>query len=233
MPMELNEAGPPGGSQGPGAGAAPESLQALLRANPDWLRRDPDLLASLGLRLDAANIVDFGPVALSRASAARQRALSERLRMEAMAQANFAAQSRTHAAVIDLLGAGGLTDLALRIDEAARLRFGLDVGVLALEGAAAPGGWARLMEGQADMILAGAGPARLGPAATARGLFGTLGPAIESAAIVRFSPWTPARPGLMALGARDPQAFTPDMGADLVIFLAQVVQRIARRWPSP
>ena len=57
-----------------------------------------------------------------------------------MARANFAAQAQTHAAVIDLLEARNHSDLGRRVDDLARLRFGLAAGVLALEG---PGAAAR------------------------------------------------------------------------------------------
>src|SRR5690242_5627857 len=102
-----------------------EALKAFLRENPALLRDDADLLNDLGLRVDLANIVDFGPAALSRVSAAHKRESRARRKLEANAQANFAAQAHTHAAVIDLLGARNHSDLARRADELSRLRFGL------------------------------------------------------------------------------------------------------------
>ena len=111
-------------------------------------------MADLGLRLDAANIVDFGPVALSRVAAARQRESSERKRLEAISAANFDAQARTHASVLDLIASQDHADLAGRIDAMARGRFGLVAGVLAVEGPMrVPAGWRALVEGQVDLIL--------------------------------------------------------------------------------
>jgi uncharacterized protein len=210
-----------------------EVVRGLLRGNPQWLRGDPQLLAELGLRLDAANIVDFGPVALSRVSAAHQRESSARKRLETMARANFAAQTQTHAAVIDLLGSDSLADMADRVDQLARLRFGLAVGGLAVEGGETPLGWATLVEGQADLILGDGIRARLGRLPTAAGLFGDLAPVIESAALARLTMWSPARQGVIAFGATDADAFTSEMGAELVVFLAGVVERTAERWPRP
>jgi uncharacterized protein YigA (DUF484 family) len=37
----------------------------------------------------------------------------------------------------------------------------------------------------------------------------------------------------MAFGSADPDAFTADMGTELVMFLAKVVERTAERWPRP
>ncbi len=210
-----------------------EALRDLLLARPEWLREDHALLLELGLRLDAANIVDFGPVALSRVSAAHRRESSERRRLESMAQANFAAQTQTHAAVIDVLGATDLPDLAAHVDALARMRFGLAMGTLALEGGDTPESWLPLVEGQVDLILGPNVDARLGHVPISLGLFGGLGPAIESVALVRLRPWRPGPEAIMAFGATDPEVFAEDMGAELVVFLARVVERVAERWPRP
>jgi uncharacterized protein YigA (DUF484 family) len=230
MPMNLTETGLTYASA---EGIDEARLRDMLLARSDWLRSDPVLLAELGLRLDAANIVDFGPVALSRVCAAHERESSERKRLEAMARANFAAQTQTHAAVVDVLRARSLAELANRVDELARLRFGLSVGALALEGGETPQGWLPLVEGQIDLILEDRGAARLGRLPTAAGLFGAHAPIIESVALVRLSLWEPRREAVMAFGSADPDAFTADMGTELVMFLAKVVERTAERWPRP
>jgi uncharacterized protein YigA (DUF484 family) len=208
-----------------------DMVREMLLANPEWLREDPPLLAELGLRLDAANIVDFGPVALSRVSAAHQRESSERRRLQAMARANYAAQAQTHAAVVDVLAAGSLGDLAERVDRVACRRFGLAVGAIAVEGPFTPEGWITLAEGQCDLIFAGSQSARLGRIPTAAGLFGAHAKSIESVALARLSLWTPEQHGVMAFGSADAEAFTADMGAELVVFLARVVERTAHQWP--
>jgi uncharacterized protein YigA (DUF484 family) len=211
-----------------------DCLRDYLRSNPNVLREDGDLLNELGLRLDVANVVDFGPVALSRVTAAHRRESSERKRLEAVAQANYLAQAQTHAAVIDLLEARNLADLARRIDDLARLRFGLAAGVLALEGpGGVPAGWRAFIEGQVDLTL---GPRRLafmGHLPTALGLFGDMAPQIASVALIRMAIWDPARQGIIAFGSADPEAFSDDMGADLVTFLARITERTAERWPAP
>jgi len=210
----------------------PVEIKALVKAHADTIRADAELLADIGLRPDVANIVDFGPVALSRVSAAHARETGKRKRLEAMAQANFAAQAQTHAAVIDLLDARNHADLRRRLDELARLRFGLAAGVVALEGpGSVPAGWRSLVEGQVSMILGPSNLVRMGRLPTTIGLFGELGPEVGSVALVRLAMWTPARQGVMALASRDPTAFTADMGEDLVTFLARVLERTAERWP--
>jgi len=220
---------------GPRAKASDDDLSELkarLKAHAEDIRADPEFLAEIGLRPDVANIVDFGPVALSRVSAAHARETGKRKRLEAMAQANFAAQAQTHAAVIDLLDARNHADLYRRLDQLARLRFGLAAGVVALEGPGpVPAGWRALVEGQVNMILGPSNLARMGRLPTTVGLFGELGPEVGSVALVRLAMWTPARQGVMAFASSDPTAFTADMGEDLVAFLARVLERTAERWP--
>ena len=50
-----------------------EDIKTALRAQPELLHADPDLLTALGLRIDAANVVDFGPAALAKVKQAGER----------------------------------------------------------------------------------------------------------------------------------------------------------------
>ncbi|ACG79743.1 conserved hypothetical protein [Phenylobacterium zucineum HLK1] len=223
------------GSQGELTAQAlsPDEVRRFLSDNPEFLREDDGLLAELGLKVAAGNVVDFGPAALARVHAAHQREAEMRQLLEETARANFSAQAQTHGAVVDLLDSRNHSDLARRVDELARTRFGLAAGLIALEvEGAPPAGWRHLVDGQVDMILGGPQRlARMGFAPTALGLFGDVGPEIGSMAMVRMAIWEPSRTGLLAFGSADPEGFTPDMGSELVAFLARVVERTAERWP--
>ena len=221
------------GSQG-GIGAAPlepAAVRRFLADNPEFLREDDGLLQELGLKLDGGNVVEFGPAAIARVHAAHQREALQRQQLEEIARANFSAQAQTHGAVVDLLDARNHADLAHRIDHLAQHRFGLAAAVIALEGERAPAGWKLLAEGQVDLILGDHGLARMGVLPTALGLFDLGQDAIRSVALVRMAIWDPSRQGLLAFGSSDPEGFTPDMGSELVAFLARVVERTAERWP--
>lgn len=210
----------------------PESVRDFLRTEPEFLRQDENLLGELGLRVDAANVVDFGPRALARAAAAHRREATVRQAIEANARANYSAQAQTHAAVIDMLDARNHSDLARRVDEMAQLRFGHAAGVIALEGPhRVPAGWRALAESQVDMLLGDAPIARMGFFAPALPLFDDKADTIRSMALVRMAIWEPRREALIAFGSTDPEGFTPDMGTELVNFLARVVERTAERWP--
>lgn len=212
-----------------------EEVRRFLAGNPEFIRDDHGLLAELGLRVAAGNVVDFGPAALARVHAAHEREAAQRRELEETARANFSAQAQTHGAVVDLLDARSHADLTRRVDELARRRFGLSAGIVALETEGLPpAGWKRLVEGQVDMILDGPQRlARMGFAPTALGLFGEAANEVRSMAMVRMAIWEPSRQGLLAFGSADPQGFTPDMGSELVAFLARVVERTAERWPLP
>lgn len=211
-----------------------ESVRAFLRTEPEFLRQDETLLGELGLKIDASNILDFGPAALARAAAAHKREALARRAIEANARANYSAQAQTHAAVIDMLDARNHSDLARRVDEMSVLRFGLAAGVLALEGPhRVPAGWRALAEGQVDMLVGDAPIARMGFFAPALPLFGDKMELIRSMALVRMAVWEPRREAVLAFGSTDPEAFSADMGAELVNFLGRVVERTAERWPVP
>jgi len=211
----------------------PAAVRRFLSDNPEFLTGDDGLLGELGLKVVGGNVVDFAPAAMARIHAAHQQEASQRQYLEETAQANFAAQAQTHGAVVDVLDARNHSDLARRVDELAQQRFGLAAGVIALETEGLPpAGWKMLVEGQVDMILGGPQRlARMGFAPTALGLFGDRAEAVASMAMVRMAMWEPSRQGLLAFGSPDPEGFTQDMGAELVAFLARVVERTAERWP--
>ena len=207
-------------------------VSAFLREHPQMIREDDALLDDLGLWIKAANVVEFGPAALARLSAAKTREKAVRRELEATARANFAAQAQTHAAVVDLLEARNHADLARRVDDIARLRFGLVTGVVALESpGAVPAGWRTLGADGATALLGPGGLARMGPPEASRALFGELSSEVGSVALARMAIWEPARQAVLAFGSPDPEGFTREMGAELIAFLARVTERTAERWP--
>lgn len=208
------------------------TVAGFLRDHPDFILEDEDLLTELGLRRRSENVVDFGPAALARLTAAKSREKAARQHLEATAMANFAAQAQTHAAVVDLLEARNHSDLARRLDEIAQLRFGLASAVIALEGPErVPAGWRQLAPDQSDALLAPNGQSHMGPTPYAEMLFLQQAEAVKSVAMVRMAIWSPARPAVLAFGSPDPKGFTREMGCELVAFLARVVERTAERWP--
>lgn len=210
------------------AAAGWPSVRGFLIDHPNLVREDPELLGHLGVRIDAANVVEFAPAALARHIDAHRRESTARQELEATARANFAAQAQCHAGVVDLLESRSNSDLARRLDETAQLRFGLIAGGIAVEGKA-PAGWVCLDEGMVDMILGEQRLTRLGDTGFGALLFPGAVETVGSAAMIRLTLW--GRTGLLAFGSADPEAFTPEMGCELIAFIARVVERTAERWP--
>ena len=52
---------------------------------------------------------------------------------------------------------------------------------------------------------------------------------VGSCAMIRLALW--GRTGLLSFGAAGTDAFSPDMGVELIAFIARVVERTAERWP--
>ena len=207
-------------------------VRDFLIAKPELIREDEGLMRALGLRPIAPNVVDFGPAALARVEEARQRETSARYEIEQIAKANFAAQAETHAVVVDLLEARNNADLARRVNAAATERFGLAAGVIAAEGpGSVPTGWRVLPTGFTDLILGPEGLARLGAIEGGEEIFGDGGAKVRSMALLRMAIWADGRPAILAFGSSEAEGFRRDMGAELVAFLARVVERTAERWP--
>ena len=209
-------------------------VSGFLRQNPDLIREDPALLTELDLRLRTENIVDFGPAALARLSQAKVQEKQARVQLEVTARANFAAQAQAHAGVVDIVEARNNSDLARRLEEIAQRRFGLAAAVIAIEGpGSTPAGWRELSPGFTDTLVGPAGLSRMGPSPHTELLFSQQAEAVKSIAMVRVAIWNPARQGVLAFGSPEARGFTADMGAELVAFLARVVERTAERWPAP
>lgn len=207
-------------------------VRAWVQANADILTGDRALLEELGLKTTGPNVVEFGRAALARLESLIERESDARRQIEAVARANFAAQTQTHVAALDLMEARNHADLARRLDAAAQARFGLAAAAIALEKpGGVPFGWRALEPGAVDGLTGADGLAWLGPSFDSLDLFGGAGAQVKSVALIRMAPFSPARPGLCAFGSPEPDGFTAAMGCELASFLTRVVERMAERWP--
>jgi uncharacterized protein len=213
-------------------------VRAWLQANPQTLLDDRSLLEEIGLKPHGRNVVEFGRAALTRLEAAAEREADARKRIESIARANFAAQTQTHVAALDLLEARNPSDLARRLDAVAQGRFGLTGAAIAIEKpGGVPFGWRGLDPGGVDALLGDHGLTWLGPMFEGPDLFGAGSEAVRSVALIRMAPHLggdrgeEARQALCAFGSPEPEGFSPGMGCELVAFIARVVERTAERWP--
>jgi len=209
-----------------------QTVRRHLMKHAGALQGDKALLEALGLQSRQKHLIDFGPAALARLEQRAIRDLDVRRQMELTARANFDAQSETHALTLSLMESRNHSDLARRLNEEVRKRFGLVAGTIALEDTAAvPLGWKVLDYGGVDYIIGETGLSLLGPEGVCRVLFDDDVRRIRSAAVLRTAMWREGRPGLVAFGSADEEGFTADMGAELIAYVARVVERVAERWP--
>jgi len=207
-----------------------------LQTHPQILLDDRSLLEEIGLKPHGRNVVEFGPAALTRLEAVATRESDARRQIEAVARANFAAQTQTHVATLDLMESRSHSDLARRLDASVQARFGLAGAAIALEKpGGVPFGWRGLDEGGVDRWLGEHGLTWLGPAFPDLDLFGAQADTVKAVALIRIAPHVgpngEARSGLGAFGSLEEDGFTPQMGCELVAFIARVVERTAERWP--
>ena len=207
-----------------------DAARSLIMLRPDLVRDDTSLLQALGLRPHAANLVEFGPAALARLEAARERETSARQEVEDIAKANHTAQAEVHALVLDLMAARNSADLAFRLNEGAQRRFALECAAVGVEGVAPPG-WRALPVGLVSYILEPGRLCGVGPCTGGHEIFGDAAERVRSVALVSTSVFDPCRSGLVDFGSAEPEGFTPDMGVELIVFLGQVVERLGERWP--
>ncbi len=211
-------------------------VRGWLQTHPQTLLDDRSLLEEIGLRPHGRNVVEFGAAALTRLEAVVEREAGARREVETIARANFAAQTQTHVAALDLMEARNHSDLARRLDAAAQGRFGLASAAIAMEKpGGVPFGWRALETGAVDNLLGEHGLTWLGPMFEGLDLFGAAADQVKSVALIRMAPHlTPGEPPrscLCAFGSPEPEGFTPTMGCELAAFLARVVERMAERWP--
>lgn len=212
-------------------------VRAWLQANAQILLDDRSLLEEIGLKPHGRNVVEFGRAALTRLEEVAEREADARKRIESIARANFAAQTQTHVAALDLMEARNPSDLARRLDAVAQGRFGLAGAAIALEKPGGmPFGWRGLETGGVDDLLGDHGLTWLGPNFEGLNLFGAAEAEVKSVALIRMAPQfpgadVPARHAICAFGSPEEDGFAPTMGCELVAFIARVVERTAERWP--
>ncbi|ESQ81060.1 DUF484 family protein [Asticcacaulis sp. YBE204] len=209
-----------------------QTLRGLLPDFAQEIKQDRALLDAMGLQPKTRNLIDFGPAALSRLEAKAIKDFDVRRQLELTAKANFDAQNQAHGLILSLMEARNHSDLARRLNEEVRSRFGLVSATIALEDTApVPLGWMTLDYGGVDYIIGETGLSLLGPEGVCRALFGEDVRRIKSAAVLRTAMWRDGRPGAVAFGSADFDGFSPEMGAELVAFVTRVVERVAERWP--
>lgn len=215
-----------------------ELVSQYLQNHPEYLSEHPELLEVLvpPTRWSGDSVVDMQGLMVE-----RMRDVTDQLRDSATglietARTNMMVQTRTHAAVLALLAAEGLEKLAHVICFDLPLLLDIDVVSINLEKQGAnddAGGDIRFLPADViDEILGGPDQqVRLDDHIRDDGtIFGEAAGLVRSAALVRLDLAPALPPGVLAMGTRRVGTFNPAQGADLLNFLARVVEHSLRRW---
>jgi uncharacterized protein YigA (DUF484 family) len=224
----------------PAEGATESQVIAFLRANPDFLRLHPELLAVLAppAREMGDGVVDLQHVMIRQLQDAHRKDRRVYKELVATTRGNLVSQNRVHAAILALLGATTFENLIEIVTTDFGVHLDVDVVTLCVEGEgdcprSQKAGVRVLETGTIDAAL-GAGktcalrPCGAGGAADA--IFGGGAALVKSEALLRLDIGPTAPTGLLAIGARSESRFHPSQGTELLCFLAKVTARSIRSW---
>ena len=202
-----------------------------LRRHPDFLVRNPDLLAAMAPPDRGAG---RGVVDLQRAMVERERRTNRDLQGAVRELLDIGAENhegllRIHEAALRLGGLRRLGEVAAAVAEDWPERLGCDGAVLAFETrreALPPArGLAALAAGRVDALLGEGAEARLagGLAGGPEDLFGPDASLVASMALLRLPAGRRRPAGLLAFRSSAPANFEEGQGAELLIFLARLL----------
>lgn len=185
-----------------------------------------------GTEPQAGNVVDLASAQHSRLRTENARLQATNEALIALARTNLAAQAQTHAAVLAILEADTLGALDRKLAGRAAGALGVDAVRVLIEGHQ-PLKSAQAIHGAApglvDLLLGDAAE-RLGRTDPrfADALYGPQASRLSSQALCRLE--AAGHQGVLCLAAREPGAFEPEQSADLVHFLARVLERRLALW---
>ena len=220
--------------------ATPSEVAEFLRANPDWLADNADVLLNLAPPNRAAGdkVVDLQHFMVRRLQDEIGRLHGHQRELIAASRSNLSAQGQVHQAVLMMLEAASFEHLIHIVTRDVAQALDLDAVTLCVEtrsdgqpaAAKTPGVYvlephgvdSRIGQGREAMLANDipADPAVFGPAA---GL-------VRSQALARLRASRRSPEGLLALGSRDPERFHQGQGSELLGFLARSLERLIRGW---
>jgi uncharacterized protein YigA (DUF484 family) len=219
-----------------------DDVAGYLQTNPDFLDRNAHILGQMKIpgRWSGDGIVDFQKVVTEkmRGEIDHLRAVTNELVLTS--RSNQSIQERTHQAVLAVLSARTVGQLAEIVTASLPLVLDLDLAAMCLEPSVAPTpelqnpAIVELHEGDVELLLGDRGDIILtNDESSNRLIFGDTSGVIRSAAIVRLNGGHLAPAGLLALGSRNHSTFHPEQGTELLTFLSRVIEQRIHEWLEP
>ncbi len=227
-----------------------DNLRAAILAEPDAVLDDKDLMQALVAANEQArgdNVIDLRGIAMQRLEARLDRLEDTHRSVIAAAYENLAGTNQVHRAILRLLEPVEFEDFLRTLGDEIADILRVDHITLVLETTVRQedpaieklGGVLTVVEpGAVDAYLRQdrGGPARqvvLRPIAQANPrIFGAKANQFRSEACLRLNLGEGRLPGMIVMGAKDANHFTPQLGTDLLSFFAGVFERSMRHWLS-
>jgi uncharacterized protein YigA (DUF484 family) len=216
-----------------------DDVRAYLLAHPDFVTNDTELVASLAPARDhGRNVVDMQHFVIGKLQRQVRTLRDIQSDLIEASSLNSLARDQVHNATLAMLDARNFEDFIGYVTSPDGLAAALGLRAAAICIEAANGihpigtGSVHVLEaGGVTRMMGGDLPYRLVPNVLgSRGLYGDLANGVQSEALVRLDFSRASPPGLLALGGAAPEQFHPDQAADLLEFLARIVERSVRRW---
>ncbi|MSO77185.1 MAG: DUF484 family protein [Alphaproteobacteria bacterium] len=221
----------------PVAAATADEVAAYLRAHPDFLVRHPELLAVLmpPAREQGDNVVDMQQFVTERLRRELERLRDSYKSLVTVSRTNLSVQARIHAGVLALLKARSFDHFIDIVTNELAGMVRADVVTLCIEAGndvlphAVKAGVYVLQPGAIDeMIGAGREVALHDDVAGDPRLFGPAAGLVRSQALVRLNISRDGPGGVLAIGSRRRNFFSPKQGTELLTFLARTVEHSIR-----
>ncbi|WP_420586406.1 DUF484 family protein [Ruegeria sp.] len=227
-----------------------DNLRAAILAEPDAVLDDKDLMQALVTANEQArgnNVIDLRGIAMQRLEARLDRLEDTHRSVIAAAYENLAGTNQVHRAILRLLEPVDFEDFLSTLGNDIGEILRVDHITLVLETTAVQedptieklGGVLTVVEpGAIDAYLSQdrGGPARevvLRPVRHPNPtIFGAMAGQLKSEACLRLDLGKGRLPGMIVMGSKDANHFTPQLGTDLLSFFAGVFERSMRHWLS-
>ena len=243
----MTEAKPrrPAGADKPTAprAAAPRApakadIRAFLSENPHYLVDNPDVLSAVTPRPRHAGapVTDLQGYLIARLRDENEKLLARHAELLATTRANLLSQGRIHNAALMILEARSFAELIEIVTTDLAVRLDVDIAALAVENDERPGrptvaGIRLLAPGDVDRLIGADRDCVLNTGITGdSALYGAGAGLVASEALLRLHASPEAPTGILALASRDAARFDPGQGAELLNFLARVLELCIRTW---
>ncbi len=228
-----------------------DAVREQILSDPNAVLEDRDVMRAL-IAADGetrgANVVDLRSIALERLEGRLDRLEDTHRHVIAAAYDNLASTNQMHRAVLAILEPPTFADFLSLLESQLAEILNVRIAKLCLESPAveagltpdlqrefgkgvtffAPGGVQNYITRGRKMVVR---PVTLRHVQSPNPhVFGVLGEEVNSEAMLKLDLGTGNLPAMLVLGADHTDQFTPQKGADLLVFFASAFERVLRRW---